>query len=585
VQVSDIWVYDIEVFKCNWIIVANHVESGIEQIFHNNNEKLRVWVDTAKPTMIGFNSKGYDKWIFKSIYLGANNEIVKKLNDHIISGKNGWEFPFLKMKRDPVPQVDIMDDLTGWLRLKEIEANLGMDVKESTVSFDLDRPLTKEEYLEVLAYCRHDVAATVKLYHERQDYLQSKVAVGEMCDLGPAEAMSMTNAKLTAEFLNAEMKKHADKDEYEFPENLVIENYPGAIEFFKSIDPGRRRRRTVSVAGVPHVLAYGGLHGARECCSVTKSDELKIVSIDVASYYPSLMIVNGYVSRNVPSPEEFKRVYDRRIAAKKAGDKSVSDALKLVLNTCYGAMNNQYNKLYDPRQALAVCVSGQLYLIDLIEKLETVPTFELIQSNTDGLIVTYDPDYEFDIMDVVSEWEMRTNFAMEVEEIDSIHQKDVNNYIQRSANGKIKVKGAYVNNYDGGSYKQRSLVIVAQAIVAYLLDDVSPEDTIGNCYEMWKFQQVCKAGSTYDKVIWKDFEGDHEVQSVNRVFASKDEFDGTIYKVKLSPKERWDKMANLPDHCFIDNESDGSIELVDKDFYIDMAKKRINDYLGRNEFN
>ena len=76
------------------------------------------------------------------------------------------------------------------------------------------------------------------------------------------------------------------------------------------------------------------------------------------------------MSRSVPDPDEYKRVYETRIAAKKAGDKATANALKLVLNTTYGAMKNPYNALFDPRMANAVCISGQLYLIDLIEKLE-----------------------------------------------------------------------------------------------------------------------------------------------------------------------------------------------------------------------
>ena len=36
----------------------------------------------------------------------------------------------------------------------------------------------------------------------------------------------------------------------------------------------------------------------------------------------------------------------------------------------------------------------------------------------------------------------------------------------------------------------------------------------------------------------------------------------------------------LPEHCIIDNDNQLTIDDVDKTFYIEMAKKRINDYLG-----
>jgi len=581
-----IWIYDCEVFAHDWIIVAKRPDSDERYIWHNDNYGVASWIDREQPVLGGYNVKHYDQWILKAIYHGASPETVKELNDFIFAGNEGWNFEFLNRKSTPAVQFDLMDDIPVPLRLKEIEGNLGMDIEESSVSFDLDRPLTEQELEEVVRYCCHDVDAAIRLYHERKDYLQSKASVGEMCGLTAAESMRLTNAKLTAEFLGAEMplSKWQDQNIYEFPDNLIIAKYPGVIEFFADVDPERKRKLNIEIAGVPHTIAWGGLHGARECYREERTETRRISSRDVTSYYPSLMIVNGYMSRNVPDPDEFRRVYERRLAAKKAGDKATADALKLVLNTTYGAMNNQYNKLYDPRQALAVCVSGQLYLIDLIEKLEDVPTFKLIQSNTDGLIISYDTKYESQIDAVIDDWSKRTGFGMEATDVEKIVQKDVNNYVMRTTDGKVKVKGGYVANYEGGDWMNRSLVIVAKAIVANLLDGTPPEETINACNDMEQFQIVCKAGSTYDKVIWISNGNEVEVQNVNRVFASINKDSGTLYKVKLpkaeGEKERRDKIANLPEHCFIANRAGYAMAMVDKQFYIDLAQKRINDYLG-----
>lgn len=588
---KNIWIYDCEVFAHDWIFVAKQpVENGERVILHNDAPALRWWVDALGReglTIGGYNTKHYDQWILRAIYTGATPEEVKKINDWIIGGQKGWDHPYFKDAGwPPWTNFDLMDDIPVPLRLKEIEGNLGMDIEESRVSFDLDRPLTDDELREVIDYCCHDVDAAIRLYHERKSYLESKITVGAMCGLSPGQSLRLTNAKLTAEFLGARepVAEWADKDEYEFPTNLIITKYPEVIEFFADVDPERKRKLSIEIAGVPHTVAWGGLHGARECYQEERTKTRRISSRDVTSYYPSLMIVNGYMSRNVPDPDEFKRVYERRIEAKRAGDKATADALKLVLNTTFGAMNNPYNKLYDPRQALAVCVSGQLYLIDLIEKLEDVPTFRLIQSNTDGLIISYDAEHESEIDAVVNEWSRRTGFGMETDDIEKIVQKDVNNYVLRTTEGKVKVKGGYVANYGGGDWMNRSLVIVAKAIVANLLDGVPPEDTINACDEMEQFQIVCKAGSTYDKVIWQSPTGEVEVQNVNRVFASINKDAGTLYKIKLpkkeGEKERRDKIANLPDHCFIANRAGYKMAMVDKQFYIDLAQKRINDYLG-----
>jgi hypothetical protein len=586
-ETTNLWIYDIEVFTHDWIVIFHSLETGEKEIFHNANYAVACFIDDNAPMVAGgYNSKNYDQWILKAIYHGADNATVKELNDFIVrDGMRGWNFLFLLHKTHPIKNFDLMDDLGSglFIRLKEIEGNLGMSIEESSVPFDIDRPLTEAEVNEVIKYCAHDVDATVRLYRERKDYLSAKIKLGAMKGLGAGESLNLTNAKLTARYLDAKYYDRGDEFVYNAPGNLVIKKYPQVLDFFANIDREYKRNLNIDIAGAPHTIAWGGLHGALECHSEKRTETRKLTHLDVTSYYPSLMIVNGYLSRSAPDPEEFKAVYEKRIAAKSSGDKATADALKLVLNTTYGAMKNPYNALYDPRMANAVCISGQLYLVDLIEKLERVPNFRLIQSNTDGLIVSYDEIFEETIKSIVAEWSARTGFKMGFDELDQIVQKDVNNYVVRRADGTIDpgddLKGAYVVNYGGGDFKNKSLVIVAKAVVAYLLDGVPPADTINACDEVWQFQMIAKAGSTYDGVVWQCGDDDIPVQNVNRVYASSIEMLGTVYKLKTKEGRR-DKIANLPERCIIDNANELSVTDIDKQFYIDMAQKRINDYLG-----
>ncbi|CAB1241176.1 conserved protein of unknown function [Ruminococcaceae bacterium BL-4] len=586
----NIWFYDIEVFAHDWIAVFKCKNDDHHEIIHNDPFRVAQLLDIKKPLLCGYNNKHYDQWILRAIYHNAEPENVKALNDFIIKeGRNDpWNFPGLDSHLShPCKQFDLMDDLGGvFLRLKEAEGNLGMDIEETEVDFDLNRALTQQELELTIKYCCHDVDATERLFEKRKKYLESKVVVGGMKNIPPEDALNLTNAKLTALYLcgqNARPQPCEDEFEYEFPENLLIDKYPEVVEFFAEIDPTYQRTLNISIAGTPHIIAWGGIHGAIEHYSEESTDQRKIMHIDVTSYYPSLMIVNHLLSRAAQDPEEYKNVYDQRVAAKKAGDKSTANALKLILNTTYGAMKNKYNPLYDPHQANAVCISGQLYLVDLIEKLENIPSFKLIQSNTDGLIVSCNVDYIPKITHQVKRWEDRTGFSMGIDVIKKIVQKDVNNYVLLGAHDEIEVKGGYVSDYEGGSFKHKSLVIVAKAVVENLLHSVPPLQTINDCTNPEDFQIIAKAGSTYDKVIWKRSGKDVTVQNVNRIYASTDKKDGTLYKIKLEKegqKARSDKIANLPDHCYIDNTGTTSLEMIDKNFYVDFAQKRINDYLG-----
>src|SRR5690606_29334060 len=134
----------------------------------------------------------------------------------------------------------------------------------------------------------------------------------------------------------------------------------------------------------------------------------------------------------------------------------------------YGAMKDKFNNLYDPRQANNVCVGGQLLLLDLIEKLEN--HCQLIQSNTDGLLIKLHREEDFDLIDdICYEWEQRTRMTLEFESYRKVFQKDVNNYVIVDFEGNYKSKGAYVKKLDNLDY---DLPIVNKAIVDYLLKGI-----------------------------------------------------------------------------------------------------------------
>lgn len=329
------YIYDLEVFTFDWLAVFHDMDTGQKHIFHNDNYGVTSFLDAQKePVIGGYNTKHYDQWILKAIYHGADNATVKELNDFIIAeGNDGWNHPFLSYKRVPWINFDLMDDIPVPLRLKEIEGNLGMDIEESGVPFDIDRQLTGEELQRTIKYCCHDVDATVRLFGERADYLASKIAVGAMAGLSEGESLRFTNAKLTAAFLGARFRQWDDELEYEFPSNLSIITYSEALNFFSNIDPAYKSKLELDIAGAPHIIGWGGLHGTLPCYMERSGKDRGILHIDVTSYYPSLMIQNAFLSRNAPDPEEFRRIYERRIEAKKRGDKATADALKLVLNT------------------------------------------------------------------------------------------------------------------------------------------------------------------------------------------------------------------------------------------------------------
>ena len=308
-----------------------------------------------------------------------------------------------------------------------------------------------------------------------------------------------------------------------------------------------------------------------------------IRNYDVASYYPHLMTLYGYTSRNIPSPEIFSEVLESRMKAKAAGDTATANALKLVVNTTYGASLNKYNDLCDPLMGRSVCITGQLFLLELAQHLyKDIPNLRIVQLNTDGIMIEFDDSQYDQVQEILAEWQTRTGFELEEDSIAQIAQKDVNNYVEVQPSGKFKTKGGYLVRgiAPAGAFNvNNNATIVAKALVEYFVHGTPPEDTINACDDIFQFQIIAKAGAKY-REAYHMVDGEKvQVQKVNRIYATKDTRYGKLFKVKAE-NDSEAKIEMLPEHCIIDNDNHLSITDVDKQFYIDMAKKRINDFMG-----
>ena len=583
-------VYDVEVFCENWLVIFKDIETGKYTCVHNDNEELKECI-SEDCIYIGFNSKHYDQFIIKAICCGFTPQEVKQVNDFIIGGGQGWECPMLRDFFFRFNNVDIKDDMQMGLSLKAIEGHLGLSVEESTVPFDIDRPLTEEELKETAKYCIHDVDTTEKLVELRKDYLKNKIHIGKLAGLDEVKAMGMTNAKLTAALLKAEQKPHDDERKYVYPPNLKREYIPQEVfDFFdRMYDPEISDKelfsdkQTFSIGDCPGVVGYGGIHAAIPNYFFVETEDRVIRNKDVASYYPHLMTLCGYTSRNIPSAKVFEDVLDTRMKAKASGDKATANALKLVVNTTYGALLNKYNDLFDPLMGRSVCITGQLFLMELAQHLYAdIPDLKIVQLNTDGIMVECDRKYLPMLDEICDEWQSRTGFELEEDAVVRIAQKDVNNYVEVQEGGKAKSKGGYLVrgiSTVGAFNINNNACIVAAAVKEYLVNGVPVEDTINGCNDIFQFQLIAKAGVKY-REAYHLVDGEKvPVQKVNRVYATKDERYGKLFKVKAE-NDSTAKIEMLPEHCIIDNDNHLTIDDVDKTFYIEMAKKRINDFLG-----
>lgn len=560
--------FDFEVFNYDWLVVIINPMLQKKTVIVNDPQQLTNYHKLHKDEIwIGYNSRNYDQYILKAILLDMD---PKDVSDYIIKyDHKGWQYSSMFNK----VQLYNYDCMNKFFSLKQLEGFMGNNVKETSVPFDIDRKLTAEELQQTIAYCTHDVEQTMEVFLQTKANFDAHMNLLKTFNL-PLSNISKTQAQLSALALGCVKKEWFDEWDLQFVPTLRIKKYVDVVKWFKDpMNHDYSNSLQIDVCGVPHQFGWGGLHGAP-----AKPVHCKglLLHVDVTSFYPSIMIVYDMLSRNVQDKSVYKQIYDTRVALKKAGKKAEQAPYKIILNSTYGICKDPTSAAYDPRQANNVCVNGQLLLLDLLEHLEG--HCSLIQSNTDGLIIQIpDTDAAFDkVDDICFEWEQRTGMQLGFDIITEIWQKDVNNYLFKFEDGKVERKGGYVkplNNLDN------DLPIVNEALVNFMVEGVPIEKTINSCDHLKEFQKIVKVSSKY-VCGWHN--GRKLSDKTFRVFASKDQENSFIGKVKLkNGSEVVEKFANTPDHCFIENGEVNFADVpqqLDRQYYIDMAKKRLEQF-------
>lgn len=536
----------------------------------------------------------------------------------------------------------LMYDLLGdgaFFSLKQLEGFLGMDIVESVVPFDLDRPLTDEEKKDVEKYNRADLYGTLERFKQRKNSFRTKMMLVKEFGL-PVDYICKTNAKLTEAILlsqnkgvNTRLRRNFQLCDlpvnWDIPELKTIYNF--FIEALRELEihkwdtkncDKKKLSMDLDILGVTHTFALGGVHGGRKNYMCKPDEKKKIVWVDVSSLYPNILTKWDLLSRKVDKNgcEAFagmvqarmdikKKLHDPSLTKEQKKElKDQSARYKLILNTTSGCMKDKFKKIYDPEYNTKMCMLGQLALMDLVFRLKNAKRkpkpswavdsakkktiigndyFILIQSNTDGIALELlTPDAEDIIDEVCAGWEKDWRFSLEKTVADNLYEKDVNNYVFRDMGGSTKAKGAYVTKFSDNN-EQNTLAILAKAVVNYFLDGKDVRETICNPDNLaTDYQMIKKLGNMYDTPTWKSADGDVIVQKVNRIFPSTNIKNGGLYKHKRSKEiGTLDKVEGTPEHLLIYNYDIrgmkiGELKDIDYEWYVAEAQKRIDDFLG-----
>ena len=586
--------YDIEVTRYDALVVFMDINKNEVAHFWNNRDRKYqedpsgfddVHVCITGKTLVGYNNYHYDDLILTAMMNGAQSmpESLHGISNSIIQGlPNNLSVSPLIRSLDCMQQIDVSKP-----SLKQIEGNMGISIVESSIDFNIGRPLTDEEREEMLFYCRHDVAATVDIFKLREkSYFEVKEGLCKMLPEGHSEgAYRWNTTTLAANILLGSghltpWLNHRVPPEY-------WKNVPGITPevwdmwescLTEEAVTGKGKSKTIKAYGCNFVFGLGGLHGAPSKpirCG-------KVKHKDVASMYPS-----GIVALNAlgPSTELYDQMRKERISIKHT-DPVKAAALKLILNSVYGNFKNKYSALNNPMASATICIYGQIALFSLCRDLFNAG-YRIINANTDGVVYVDDPSLHDADEAISNRWEAEFNdFKLETDYFTKWIQKDVNNYIAVEEDGKITVKGGDVNKYDVNKFfSNNSIRIVQIAMVQKLVNGKDPFDTFAeNLDKPLLWQYVLKAGGTFKGV--QDSTGEWQ-NKVNRAFAAADDVPYTkLYKIRQDDGQV--SFPDAPERMYIWNEDVNDLknfrEIIDQGYYYHLVMEKLKGWPGEDVY-
>ena len=578
-------IIDFEVFKYDTLL-------GVLEIDRDTITKHQMWdLEMIKKyyllnqdsMWIGHNNIRYDNIILDAIVHDKNPYVVSKkiINAQI---RPRCTLPLLTH-----------DTMRGFYSLKTTELISGKNISETPIDFDLDRPLTDEEKKQIESYNSDDLSQTYDNFIAQYDDFSIRLEIIKEFNLS-MNLMNVSGTKLAAIVLGAKAIDNIESMvvETKLPKNIQIKNQK-VIDFYLNEDFRKRKSVKVTLCGCEHIVAAGGIHAALKKVHIDKA-----LYFDVSGYYNLIMINYDLLPRTMPkeSREKYTYMYHEQLRLKKINPRKRA-VYKTILLCVFGAMLNKYTDFYDPYNGSLVTITGELFLVDLLEKLEGLGT--VIQSNTDGIIFEpFDWSKKEEIIKVVEEWENRTGFVIKKEEVTNLWQRDVNNYTFDN-NGTPVVKGEAVAAYAKTEnpiwcqlWNAKEPAIIAKGIVDYLLYGVTPEETVKkNKSRLILYQYSCKTMS-FDYCMYEATDKDgHEIkerlQNINRAFASNDEnCIGTVIKYKVDgDKLKKARIQSLPPNVFIYNEDIRNEKVIseltariDDNYYINRIYERLGEFIA-----
>lgn len=540
---------DVEVYKDTAFMVwKEYNKDECHVIYLHEKDKIMEFLknnEQNKSILYGFNIKRYDlPVIIGSIYcenmkeIGLLNELV--LQDNKVRNKNSWWLTHKNAIYKIMDKLFIADIylMNGWdndarrASLKWVCCNLNRNnIVETPVNFDeeiIDKPEVLQKCID---YCINDVRETENLINHFKVMFKGRYEMFKKYK--QKQMMSCDNTTvgyhIIKHFLEKEniplgQKRHFKADHtipvksIVFPYiriknkfvNEQIENkyiYVKNEDYFKfTADlPNNVPLRPFIDKTVIH-FGKGGGHGCYKKTIFESNEEYTILSFDVASYYPSIVIENKLYIHQIGKAfiDVYSNIKKERFKYPKGDPNNLY--LKETLNAIVGLSNNMDSDFYDPYFFYSVTLNGQLILYWICEEIVHKTRSRVLLFNTDGCEIMIHRNDVTLFYEIMKDFEEKTKLVFEYKEYEKLIVANVNNYIALYKTGKkedgrndnpdtvnpkmvffrngeeyaVKTKGIIFNIQDNELHKNNGGRIYKKALLNYYIHQIPIAETIYN---------------------------------------------------------------------------------------------------------
>lgn len=545
-------VYDVEIFPNVFHTVLYDTENDKQFCFEISERKndieelIHTFTEKDNKIFVGYNNHHYDDVIINYIIDYKDKltglpywrtcQSLFNLSTYIVKDEEGTREKIQRWKY--ARYFKSMDLLTMQFSQK---LRVGLKTMQVTMHYnnvqeyegDFDRLLPSGEIDAMIAYNINDVKSTTELLNRLKDQIDLRLFIEQEHGI---DCLSMDSVKMAETFLLEEYSKRSG-----IPKNVIKEmrspmdwiplkdvilpyikyknpKLQDVLEDMKKQVVYSKERKSYEkkfvLSNVVYSVGVGGIHSIHTPKIFLPTDDTFIGHADVASMYPSLLIINQWGPRHLGKLfcDIFAGLKEERLEAKRTGQTVKNMFLKIVLNSPTGKMQQEVSWMYDPFNVFKIRINGQLILLMLVDRLLDLGC-EIIQVNTDGVVYRAKNTLREGIREAISEVERLTQLEFESDEYEAFYQYAINDYFGVLKGGKIEEKGMFITKTKLG--KGLAPVVIPKAVIAYFTQHTPVAEFIEKDSDIRDFL-MSQAVDKKFKVVY----GDEPIQRINRFYAS-----------------------------------------------------------------